>query len=193
MFVSGGIPLAVCLAVMLTPTYALASNHDAADVFKVQIRDDCDPATFNLPPPRGVGPGTCVGNGDVTFARFLDQVGKLKRAPEWRFSPAKLNMRAGDTFVATNKGGELHSFTELEKFGGGIVPFLNDLAGSGATVPECGAAAATIGQPGSSFVFPGQSFTEIEGPNPTPRTDLYQCCIHPWMHAAITVRPAEKN
>ena len=99
----------------------------------------------------------------------------------------------GDAFVATNHGGELHSFQEVAKFGGGIVPRLNDLSGSGPTVPECAAAAATIGQPGSSFVAPGQSFTDTEGPDDVGHPVLYQCCIHPWMHAVVTVRPAERS
>lgn len=31
--------------------------------------------------------------------------------------------------MAANVGGEVHTFTEVEEFGGGIVPRLNELAG----------------------------------------------------------------
>jgi hypothetical protein len=105
--------------------------------------------------------------------------------------PDQAQMNVGETFVATDVGGELHSFTEVKAFGGGIVPLLNQLSNSGPTRPECGAAIAAFsaGVPNSSFVLPGQSFTETEGPNEAGHPNLYQCCIHPWMHETITVRP----
>jgi len=176
----GGLPLAVAFGVMVTPTYAIASTQTT-----IQIKDECNPATFNA----AVGPGTCVGNGAVTFAQFLNELQLLQRAPQWQFVPGQVQMSVGDSFVATNVGGETHSFTEVAKFGGGIVPFLNDLSNRGPTVPECAAAAATIGQPGSSFVAPGQSFTDTEGTNDVGHPVLYQCCIHPWMNETITVSP----
>jgi hypothetical protein len=185
---SGGLLLSVCLAVLITPTFVMASGPEQVRTFQVRIQDNCDPATFNLPPPNGAGSGTCIGLGSTTFVHFLDELTRLQRAPQWHFSPDSLHMRVGDSFVATNQGGELHSFTEVDAFGGGIIPLLNDLSKSGATVPECAAAAATIGQPGSSFVFPGQSFTDTEGLTDVGHPVLYQCCIHPWMHDVITVR-----
>jgi hypothetical protein len=193
---SSGVSLAVSLAVLLTPSYALAADRDEGKVSQIAIRDDCDPATFNLPPPNGAGPGTCnpLFHGETTFARFLDVLGKLHSEPKWRFSPDTLEMRVGDSFVATDRGGELHSFTEVAKFGGGVVPFLNDLSQRGATVPECSEQFGLFlaGQP-SSFVLPGQSFTDTEGTNDVGHPVLYQCCIHPWMNEVITVRPADKH
>ncbi len=180
---SGGLPLIVALAVLITPTYAIAS----APQRTFQIKDKCDAATFNA----AVGPGTCIGNGAVTFAQFLKELQQLQRAPQWHFVPDQAQMTVGESFIATNNGGELHSFTEVNAFGGGIVPFLNQLSNSGPTRPECAAAIGAFGAgtPNSSFVLPGQSFTDTEGPNDVGHPVLYQCCIHPWMHETITVRP----
>jgi hypothetical protein len=76
----------------------------------------------------------------------------------------------------------VHTFTEVAQFGGGVVPFLNDLGGFGPTTPECAAPPNEenhILNPGDSFVFT-ESGTG---------THLYQCCIYPWMQETLTVRP----
>jgi hypothetical protein len=81
--------------------------------------------------------------------------------------------------LAVNRGGEEHTFTEVEAFGGGIVPDLNVLAGVPDPAPECLAVTPT------DMVPPGGSTTddvEEEG------TELYQCCIHPWMRTVVTAR-----
>jgi hypothetical protein len=177
-----GLPLALGVSVMATPIYAATPQPPLA----VQIKDQCDPATFNA----AVGAGTCQGNGAVTFQQFLNELNVLHFAPQWQFVPSQSQMTAGQTFVATNMGGEVHSFTEVDKFGGGVIPLLNQLSNSGATVPECSAAFAAFqaGTPDSSFLFPGQAFTDTEGADDVGHPVLYQCCIHPWMHETITVR-----
>jgi hypothetical protein len=58
--------ISVAIVVMLGWT-AAAVGHD--DV-QVNIKDDCDPATFNA----AVGPGTCSGNGKTTFQDFVAQL-----------------------------------------------------------------------------------------------------------------------
>jgi hypothetical protein len=78
-----------------------------------------------------------------------------------------------------NHGGEVHTFTEVEEFGGGIVPNLNTLAGTPEPAPECLALA------GSAFILPGGTFEDEVA---APGTEHYQCCIHPWMHAVVTAR-----
>jgi hypothetical protein len=178
----GGLPLAVALAVLVVPTYALAAPPQR----QISIHDECDPKTFNLPPPAGVGPGTCSRNGGVAFPQFLAQFARLHLVPEWHFAPDEIKVNVNETFVATNQGGELHSFTEVDAFGGGVVPPLNAFAGP--TRPECAAAfrAFLAGTPNSSFLPPGQSYTDSED---MPGTKLYQCCIHPWMHEVVTVSP----
>ena len=142
-------------------------------VANVKMMDACDPVTF-----AGV-PGGCQRSGGVTFDHFVSQLQQLGNVPSWRFTPADLFLREGDEYNATNVGGEVHTFTEVEEFGGGIVPVLNQLMGLTSVVPEC------EGLPQSEFIPPGQS---------TPADDAevgdehYQCCIHPWMRMTVHVR-----
>jgi hypothetical protein len=85
----------------------------------------------------------------------------------------------GQELLAVNQGGEVHTFTEVEEFGGGIVPDLNALAGTPVPAPERLALAT------GDFVPPGGTFTdEVEEAG----TELYECCIHPWMRAVVTAR-----
>jgi hypothetical protein len=182
-------PLTAALVVMVTPTYASS----APSPVPITIQDQCDPATFNA----AVGPGACIGSGTVTFAHFFDEVVKQQRAPQWQFTPSQRRLSVGQSFVATNEGGEVHTFTEVDKFGGGIVPPLNQAAGFTTFAPEC-----TDGSPGGPFGFlkfapeaqaslvpPGGMFKDTETADDVGHPVLYQCCIHPWMHAVLTVQP----
>jgi hypothetical protein len=172
-------------------TYTTASDRDDHRVKQIQIRDDCDPDTFNA---AGLGK-ICVGDGDTRFQLFARQLMTLGRAPKWRFSPDKVHIELGDSFKATNRGGELHSFTEVERFGASVIPQVNDLLGHHGAQPNqaCATAFGNVptANPGTNnpqattFVFPGQSFKDTPD---EPATELYQCCIHPWMQAVITIR-----
>jgi hypothetical protein len=115
----------------------------------------------------------------VTFDQFIAQLTRLQRAPAWHFSPTDLFLREGAEFVATNFGGEVHTFTEGDEFGGGIVPDLNELAGLTEVAPECQALAQ------SDFIAPGGSVSdEAEEVG----DEHYQCCIHPWMQMTVHVQ-----
>jgi plastocyanin len=85
----------------------------------------------------------------------------------------------GSTLTAVNRGGEVHTFTEVEQFGGGIVPLLNDLSGNPTPAPECLALSP------SDFVPPGAAFTVTESETGVKH---YQCCIHAWMQTTVRVR-----
>ena len=141
----------------------------------VQIRDDCDPTTFNL----AVEPGTCVGKGDMTFAAFIAELTRDKQVKAWRFNPDEVKIELGRGFVAVNRGGEVHTFTEVKAFGGGIIAPLNALSGNPVPAPECLQLAP------SDFIPPGgsQSDTPSEA-----GSEKYQCCIHPWMRAVVSIR-----
>jgi plastocyanin len=142
---------------------------------QVQMMDACDPESFNAV----LGAGACLRNGGVSFAKFIQLLGKHQEVGGWHFAPATLRVRVGQELLAVNRGGEEHTFTEVEAFGGGIVPDLNVLSGVPVPAPECLALA-----PGD-FVPPGRSATdEVEQEG----TELYQCCIHPWMRAVVTGR-----
>ena len=155
-----------------------AAPPSGAAVFErfVQARDDCDPATFN----QVLGAGTCVGNGHTTFDRFLQEVQLIGQAPAWRFVPRQINVKPGEEFRVENVGGEFHTFTEVDQFGGGVVALLNDLSGAGPTRPECLADPSDDNLP----LPPGTRTHKTEDDQGTFR---YQCCIHPWMHAILKV------
>jgi plastocyanin len=142
---------------------------------RVQMMDACDPESFNA----AIGPGTCTRQGGVTFAKFLSLLGRHRKVGAWNFAPPALNARVGQELLAVNRGGEVHTFTEVEEFGGGVVPDLNTLSGEPVPAPECLSLA-----PGD-FVPPGGTYTdavEEEG------AERYQCCIHPWMRTVVTAR-----
>jgi plastocyanin len=141
----------------------------------VKIMDECDPATFNTPP----GPGGCQGNkGGVTFTQFVAQLTRLQQVPEWHFAPSNVTLRVGEMLSATNVGGEVHTFTQVKQFGGGIVPFLNALAGTPVEAAECKAVVP------SGLIAPGQTMSTVAD---EAGDENYQCCIHPWMRATVHV------
>lgn len=140
----------------------------------VTMFDACDPETFNA----ALGAGTCTRSGGVRFDTFLDQLGKHHSIGAWHFAPPEVTMQVGQMLVATNRGGETHTFTEVDEFGGGIVPLLNQLTGLTEVAPECSQL-----QP-RDFLAPGASSREEEE---EAGVEKYQCCIHPWMRAEVRI------
>ena len=175
--------LYACLAVA---TIALVSMAKVAadDSLNIRLRDDCDPATFNA----AVGPGTCVGGGDTTFADFLAEHAETGRVEKWRFNNDRAETDRGRPITLTNRGGETHTFTRVAEFGGGFIPPLNVLPDGSELplAPECAAAPGIPQPPGPDNLFVDAGAT-VTGPAiNTRRTVKFQCCIHPWMKAEIT-------
>ncbi len=155
---------------------AVGSSAGAAGVRTVQVKDQCDPATFNA----AIGHGTCTGhNGGVPFDTFIAELQHTQQAGAWHFAPDPVRLQPGDAFDARNVGGETHTFTEVDEFGGGFVDFLNDLSGNPSPAPEC------LNLAPSDFIAPGGTTSpDIE----TPGVHHYQCCIHPWMRTDVIVK-----
>jgi hypothetical protein len=146
----------------------------------VNLMDACDPETFNVPPPAGAGPGACVRNGGITFQNFIEQLMRFGSIGAWHMAPPNSNLLVGQHFLAVNHGGEMHTFTEVDEFGGGIVPGLNALAHTPVEAPEC------MALDPDDFIAPGATYvsdTEEEAGD-----EKYQCCIHPWMRLTAHVR-----
>ena len=168
--------VAIGLAAAISGVAATLTAEESAQV--VQVRDDCDPATFNSGPPTGPGLGhICGGDGDTTFGDFIAEVAATKHAEKWRFNPDR--MSEPRNIVAHNRGGETHTFTKVANFGGGVVDILNTLSGNTTLAPECFLPSA-----GPTFVDPGHDL-KVDG---VSGGDKYQCCIHPWMRTTVRAR-----
>lgn len=164
-----------CISVGLAVAFAV-TEAVAADLKVININDQCDPATFNA----AVGPGTCVTpHAGVKFDDFLRELGQTQKVGAWNFAPRQVRLSDGDAFQAENEGGEDHTFTEVDEFGGGIVPILNTLSGNPVPAPEC------LHLGAGDFIPPGGTSTPD---TEEPGVHHYQCCIHPWMRVDVTVR-----
>jgi plastocyanin len=165
-----------------TPSATQANTATASSAFvpmsntqrAIRILDACDADSFNA----ALGAGTCVRNGGVLFDNFIELVRRHQSAGPWHFTPPQASLDVGDVLLAVNQGGETHTFTEVEEFGGGIVPLLNELTGLTTVAPEC-----TQLQP-ADFIPAGGSSSETEEEE---GVEKYQCCIHPWMRTEVRV------
>ena len=166
------------------------SNHGN----RVDIRDDCSPATFNADPPDGpgLGPNTCVRDGQTTFASFVAQlqangVKANASAAGWEFKPGDMRLESGEILTTRNQGGEFHTFTEVLHFGGGCVAALNNLLHL-TPVPEC----TPLLPDGKTPVVFATTGVPAGGTSTVPTlsqgTHLFECMIHPWMRTTVVVR-----
>jgi len=159
-------------------TIVLSLGHvgGAAEVKTVNMLDRCDPASFNAL----FGPGVCVfEHPGVSVGTFLSVLERAQKMGAWHFAPGSVRLKEGQAVQASNDGGEVHTFTEVDEFGGGFIPELNDLTGDAVPAPEC------LDFPNIEFIPPGGKTTpDVESAG----THKYQCCIHPWMRATVTVR-----
>ena len=162
----------------LAASGGLGGPNDRGPHRYIAVLDDCDPTDEGWN-----ATGGCVRkNGAVREAEFgaflasplsLSVVGH----PAWRNEPSYVKVDAGKSVRVTNEGGRLHTFTQVANYGGGRVPPLR----MGLTpAPEC-----LTPNPGAEMP-PGSSI-DVEGLS--VGTHKFQCCIHPWMVAAIKVLP----
>lgn len=177
---SGATGLALATVLVTAPMAAAGGG----DTQRVRLKDDCEPTSFNA----AVGPGTCVGDGDTTFGDFIAQLAENgleanRSADKWEFAPGRFHIDEGDRLRVVNIGGEFHTFTEVERFGGGCVPELNAALGlaAGDVVEECRDPSlfATTGVPAGGAIH-------VHGLR--AGTHKFECLIHPWMQSVVTVR-----
>jgi hypothetical protein len=166
------------IALALLVMFWIVGVSDAA-AEKVKILDECDPATFNA-----IGAGILCNvnfDGGVTFPEFASLLSPAAFGhPAWRFDVPYLEIQPNEKVQVRNDGGEDHTFTKVSAFGGGRVDALNAPLGLTA-LPECAASLAPALRPGDSVQIQGLG----EG------VYLFECCIHPWMHAVIKVQSAD--
>lgn len=167
----------VCTLVLSAAALAACSRDSTSPpaTANVSMLDQCDSASFNA----ALGAGTCTRAGTTTFSAFNAELSATHAVAAWRFDPSSLAIHTGDRIMATNNGGEVHTFTEVAQFGGGVVPALNTASGNPTEAPECAAISQT------DRLKPGSSKTT--DPESTTGVHRYQCCIHPWMREVVTV------
>jgi plastocyanin len=136
--------------------------------------DRCEPGSFNA----AIGPGTCVGNGKVTFDEFISELMKKQTHHQWRNQPTNVALKAGRDVSVVNVGGEVHTFTPVAEFGGGFVADLNGLTGNPVPAPECL-------DFGSIEFVPAGGTASVGGLS--EGTHRFMCCIHPWMRTTAEV------
>ena len=154
---------------------AAADRGSGGDTKRVEVRDDCDPATFNA----ALGPGACVGEGETTIEEFSAEFERTGAVDDWDFKPDDFHIDHGDRIRAVSTGGEFHTFTEVAEFGDGCVPDLNGEVST--PVPECRDEElffATAMPPGARLTVAGLD----------PGTHRFECLIHPWMRSVVEVR-----
>jgi hypothetical protein len=162
--------------------------------FTVGMRDACDPDSFNAT----VGPGTCMpgAHGTTKFNLFIAELQQDHIAGAWRFNPllnttpgtfslATVNLKSGQQLSLQNFGGEVHTFTRVARYKGGVVPVLNQLSQNLETAPEClqpETATNIIVEAGTTETGPTAGSEQL----PVGRTH-WECCIHPWMRMDVVV------
>ena len=160
-----------------------APMHDRAEPRSAQFvaLDECDPTTFNAV----LGPDFCknVALGyTTTLPDLLTGAQSNSPSPNWDFEPDSISVPQGTVIKVVDQGGEPHTFTEVQQFGGGFVPALN--APGESTVPECVGGFSQV-DVAKTRIIQGST---IEIPNLKKGEHRFQCCIHPWMHATVNVR-----
>lgn len=139
----------------------------------VSMMDACDGPSFNA----AVGAGDCTRAHGVSFSDFIALLTANQSVGSWHFGPPTTEAFLGDSILATNNGGETHTFTRVASFGGGIVPLLNELSGTPTEAPEC--------KTEHNFVPPGG--TDTDALDQVGELN-FQCCIHPWMRTTVLVK-----
>jgi hypothetical protein len=192
---------------------ALASSQKASEktdshTKTIRIWDACDPESFNA----AVGPGTCQAghHGQTQFQDFFGELLLDQIAGGWRFNPllnttagtlklVRLEVDPGDRLSLQNVGGEVHTFTKVEEFGGGFFAPLNGNTGNPQPAPECarilpdGSLAPQPETDTNQFVEAGTTeLGPFAGTHVLPLgVTHWQCCVHPWMRMDIKVRDHE--
>ena len=183
-------------AMLLTPAVASAAPR-AQDSGRSQpqdkimkLSDQCDKPTWDATPGFQ---GVCLRDaGSVTPDRFTADLARGGNN-NWWINNRQETINAGDRLVVQNVGGESHTFTQVDRFGQGIIPPFNAAVPNDPAFNQLGGEAqipsvfGTIVAPVADNPF-GASTTRVVS-NLSVGTHLFQCVFHPWMRTVVTVRP----
>jgi plastocyanin len=173
------IGFAICCLVFVGAA-AIEQEGPPPRVAQVVALDECDPTTFN----NALGPDFCknIALGyATTLQTLLTEAAANNPDKNWDFEPDTLNINKGTVVSVTDQGGEPHTFTEVQQFGGGFIPPLNS---GQAAVPECAMGFSDVSV-AKTRILQG-STSQIAGLS--KGTHYFQCCIHPWMRVTVNVK-----
>jgi len=153
---------------------------NAPALAQVVALDECDPTTFNAV----LGPDFCknIALGyQTTLSDLFQEAANGNPNRNWDFEPDTVHIHEGTILSVVDQGGEPHTFTEVQKFGGGFIEGLN---GGEAAVPECAAGFSSVAVARTRILQGSQ--LEITGLS--KGAHHFQCCIHPWMRVTVDVK-----
>lgn len=169
----------------------MAATASASSGVVIDAQDACDPVSFNA---AGIGCERVDGSGKrVTLDVLVARVQKDHAHGAWRFKSDDVKVKADEPVsVRLERGGEFHTFTKVARFGPGCVPELNaPIFGSPDPAPECAPVDTPGGPVPAPFVFDGiptdGTTVQIPAAKLARGTNLFECMIHPWMTAKVTV------
>jgi plastocyanin len=148
---------------------------------QVVALDECDPVTFNA----ALGPDFCRNvtlGASTKLADLFTKAAAGTPDPGWDFEPDTIKIKKGAILTVVDQGGEPHTFTEVEKFGGGFIPGLN--APGEDTISECAGGFSKVAV-AKTRILQG-SHVQITGLSKGEH--LFECCIHPWMRVKVEVK-----
>jgi hypothetical protein len=171
--------IAVIAAAVLGVVGAVGASALASGAGGFLLRDACDEESFNA----AVGEGTCVDGGNVTFDKFIRSLEEHGEHPQWRNSPRTRLVHRGEIVPVSNVGGEFHTFSHTNEFGGGFVDEINEILGLEEIADGC-----LLGPGPTNAFVPAGGEGAIDTSTLEPGVHKFMCCIHPWMQSTIRVR-----
>src|SRR5215470_4677121 len=88
------------LAIAMIPIAATVVLIGSSNPMVVRMQGPCDSASFNA----AVGPGTCIGNGTITFAHFISELTNAQKVGAWHFDPNAGSLERGTVLSLENRG-----------------------------------------------------------------------------------------
>jgi plastocyanin len=176
----GRVVLLCCLMAMAAMYMTAQDKAKAASIVQIVALDECDPATFNA----ALGADFCHNVTLGAFTTLPDLFAKAGAGtpdPNWDFEPDELKIDEGTILSVANEGGEPHTFTEVEKFGGGFIAGLNN---GQETASECSNGFANLNV-AKTRILQG---SELKVTGLKKGKHEFQCCIHPWMRVTVDVK-----
>jgi plastocyanin len=177
--------LACCL--IFAGVSSAVAQPGSSGIAQVVALDECDPTTFNAKTAGGADFCKNVALATFGFATTLaDLVESAENGtpdPGWDFEPDRLTIKQGTILSVVNEGGEPHTFTEVNQYGGGFLPALNP-GGSASTIPECSGGFKNIAV-ARTRVIQGSRLDVV---GLSKGKHLFECCIHPWMRIEVDVK-----